>query len=85
MEFKQGEARGNNKDKKEAKKKVKKQIKNKLGITVDGVKVGTGSTNDGNTARKFFEHPEVVGEITGVNLELIKRFGVLMQVTKDAL
>lgn len=35
---------------------------------------GKGNTNDGNTARRFFSNPEISSEITGINLNLIKRF-----------
>lgn len=39
----------------------------------------TGSTNDGNTVRAFFRNAEKSAEITGVNLELINRFRVILE------
>lgn len=35
---------------------------------------GFGSSNDGNTARKFFENCDIVAEITGVCTDLINHF-----------
>jgi len=37
----------------------------KLGIKVDKVVQGNGTSNTGNVARKFFEHSEEVSKITG--------------------
>ncbi len=42
--------------------------------------LGKGTTNDGNTARRFFQNPELTARITGVSEELIKRFAVLLAV-----
>lgn len=39
---------------------------------------GKGTTNDGNTARRFFSNPEKTAEITGLNLELVKRFANIL-------
>lgn len=55
-------------------------MKNQLGITVDIVKQVSGTTNDGNMARRFFEDPEIVAKITGVDAILIKRIAVILQV-----
>jgi len=41
---------------------------------------GHGTTNDGNTARRFFKNADKSAEITGVNLDLIQRFGVILSV-----
>ena len=43
------------------------------------VKQGSGSTNDGNTARKFFENYEIISQITGIEKELIKRLYIILQ------
>lgn len=40
---------------------------------------GKGSTNDGNTARRFFENPAKTAEITKIDFELIKRFGIILR------
>lgn len=39
---------------------------------------GKGTTNDGNTARKFFRDAKTSSRITGINLELIERFSTLL-------
>ncbi|CAH0547032.1 unnamed protein product [Brassicogethes aeneus] len=39
-----------------------------MGIKVDCVRQGHGSTNDGNTARGFFDDPSLSAEITGILL-----------------
>ena len=46
---------------------------------IDIVKQGSGTTNDGNTARKFFEFPNKTAAITGLDQDLIKRFSVILQ------
>src|SRR5699024_4250400 len=37
-----------------------------------------GTTNNGNTARRFFEDPRKSAEITGIDEDLIKRFAVIL-------
>ncbi|GBM52405.1 hypothetical protein AVEN_258169-1 [Araneus ventricosus] len=39
----------------------------------------SGNTNHGNTARKFFRHPEKTAEITGMELNLPKRLGIILE------
>jgi len=41
--------------------------------------IGKGTTNDGNTARRFFKNAELTSAITNVDLQLIKRFGVILR------
>lgn len=48
-----------------------------MGLLID---VGFGTTNDGNSARRFFDNPELVSNIIGVNEELIRRFGVILKI-----
>lgn len=55
-------------------------MKSQLGITVDIVKQGHGTTNDGNTARRFFAHPEAVSKIIGIDQKLIERFANILHV-----
>lgn len=42
-------------------------------------KIGSGTTNDGNTARRFFKNAETSADITGLDLEIIKRFDVILR------
>lgn len=58
---------------------IQKQFREKLGLLVDVPKQGFGNTNDGNTARRFFANPEIVHEITGIDRDLIKRFGIILK------
>lgn len=38
-----------------------------MGLNVDIVRQGSGTSNDDNTARKFFENPKKTAKITGLN------------------
>ena len=51
-----------------------------MGLLVDKPKPGYGSTNDGNTARRFFYNPNLSSEITGVNKNLIIKFAIVLRV-----
>jgi len=51
-----------------------------MGLIVDQPKPGFGSTNDGNTTRRFFENSSTSASITGVDEDFIKRFHVILQV-----
>ena len=46
---------------------------------MDAVKQDAGNTNDGNTARKFFQNYNKVAEITGIDQHFIKRLYIIMQ------
>lgn len=63
-----------------AKETIQRDFKEKMGLLVDIPKVHFGNTNDGNTSRRFFNEIEVAAEITGINIELIKRFKVILEV-----
>ncbi|XP_071580634.1 uncharacterized protein [Temnothorax nylanderi] len=55
-------------------------FKKELGLIVDKPKPGYGSTNDGNTARRFFENSRISAAITGVEENIIHRFYIILQV-----
>lgn len=57
---------------------IQKQLRKDIGLIVDVVKQGFGTTNDGNTARRFFENYELVSAITGVNKDLLFRFYIIL-------
>jgi len=44
---------------------------------IDVVKQGKGTANDSNTARKFFADPKLSAAITGLDENLITRFGAI--------
>lgn len=80
-DFKKGQASGDNKILKEnKKKKIQNEMKARLSISVDIVKQGYGTSNDGNTARRFFEEAETVSEILDIDVNLIKKFSTILQV-----
>ncbi|KAK4876302.1 hypothetical protein RN001_012724 [Aquatica leii] len=53
------------------KKRIQADYKSKMGLLVDKPKPAYGTTNDGNTTRKFFSNPVLSSEITGTEKELI--------------
>lgn len=63
----------------ETKKTIQDRFKEELNLLIDIVKQGSGTTNDGNTARRFFQNPEKTAAITGLNEELVRRFAVILQ------
>jgi hypothetical protein len=50
-----------------------------MGLLVDYLKPGYGSTNDGNSARRFFENHNLSSFITGIDIEIINNFKVVLQ------
>lgn len=63
----------------ERKKQLQEEFRNKMGLLVDFPKIGgSGTSNDGNTARRFFKDPAQSASITGIDEEIIRRFGVLL-------
>lgn len=65
---------------KEEKKRIQDEFKLRLGLIIDTPLQGFGSSNDGNTARRFFEDPETTSSITGLDKNLLKRFKVILAV-----
>lgn len=63
----------------ERKKVLQTAFRTRMGLLVDIVKQGKGTSNDGNTARKFFADPHLSAEITGLDKNLITRFSVILQ------
>ncbi|XP_054721404.1 metabotropic glutamate receptor 6-like [Uloborus diversus] len=51
-----------------------------MGLLVDVPKVGYGNTNDGITSRRFFGDVNEAAAITGIDLELILRFKIILEV-----
>ena len=49
-------------------------FREKMGLLIDIPKSGgSGTTYDGNTARRAFNNYRIFSEITGIDLKLIKR------------
>lgn len=77
MEFKEWTApkKGGHADtKKTTKESIQKEFRKQLNLWIDVVEQGSGTTNDGNTARTLFANPETVASITKVNVVIIKRY-----------
>lgn len=80
LEFRQWLARIENKTMLANKMEIQKIFKEEMGLLVEHVKPGgSGTTNDGNTARRFFRVPETAARITGIDVKLIRRFTVILQ------
>lgn len=82
LSIKKWQAR-DNKDKQivsENKKRIQNEFKCKMGLIVDVPKPTYGNSNDGNTARRFFNNPEMSAEITGLDINIINRFRCILQV-----
>lgn len=62
------------------KRQIQEAFKNEMGLLVDVPKAGFGNTNDGNTSRRFFSDPETAANITGIDVDLIKRLKVILEV-----
>lgn len=62
------------------KSKIQAEFRSRLGIIVDQPKQGAGTSNDGNCARKFFQNFTISAEITGIDVNLIYRFYIILQV-----
>lgn len=69
----------------ERKEFITTEFRKRTGLLIDQVKQGHGTTNDGNTARKFFENYKMSAQITEVNEELIYRFSVILQAISSGL
>lgn len=80
MDFKKWSSRGEDKEKMALRKQqIQQAFKDETGLLVDIVKQGAGTTNDGNTARRFFSDAKASARITGVDEELIERFHIILQ------
>lgn len=56
--------------KKWRKKKIQTKFEKKLGMRVDFIKRGVGTTNNGNMAWRFFKNPKLSARLTGVDEKL---------------
>lgn len=69
---------------KNKKVEIQTKFREQMGLLVDVPKAGFGNTNDGNTSRRFFANPGIAAEITGVDLNLIKRLKVILEVISSS-
>ncbi|XP_067621286.1 uncharacterized protein [Eurosta solidaginis] len=59
---------------------IKNKFRMEMDLLVDRKKLsGNGTYNNGWASRKFFLNPEQTAKITGINIDLIKRFKVILE------
>jgi len=64
-----------------SKKRIQGLFRKEMGLLVDlPLPGGKGSSNDGNTARRFFEDVDKSSQITGLDKDLIYRFSIILKV-----
>lgn len=61
------------------KREIQTAFRTRACLLVNVVKQEKGTSNDGNTARKFFANPKLSTAITGLDKNLIIRFTVLLK------
>lgn len=59
---------------------IQKRFWKEMGLKVDKVIQGMGTSNTGNVARRFFANAEKSAGIIGVDVNLIKRFSTILSV-----
>lgn len=60
-------------------KEINQALKEQLGLRINEPRQKGGNSNTGNTARTFFAKREAVAVISGLNLELLERFAVILK------
>ncbi|KAI8118466.1 hypothetical protein CVS40_9879 [Lucilia cuprina] len=60
------------------KSRIQEEFKVQMGLNIDKPLPSCGSTNDGNTARKFFRDFEITSKITGIDKELLRRVNTIL-------
>lgn len=63
----------------QTKKHIQNELRLQMGLLVDIPKPGYGTTNDGNSASRFFDQHTLAASITGLDEDLINRFNVILQ------
>ena len=59
-------------------KLVKERFRNRLVLKVDTVKQQMGTTNDGNTSRRFSADTSLCAEITEINETLMEKLAIIL-------
>lgn len=81
LDIKSWQSRGDDAKKSvdERKKNIQDRFRKETGLLLDVVKQGSGTTNNGNSARRFFQDPAKTADITGLDVALVQRLGVILQ------
>ena len=61
------------------KRYIQEQFKTEMNLIVDQPKQVSGNSNDGNTARIFFNIEEKAARVTGIDIDIIRRFHIILQ------
>lgn len=64
---------------KQRKKELQERFRKEMGLIVDVPKANFGNSNDGNTSRRFFADHELSASITGIDVNLIFRFKIILE------
>lgn len=59
--------------------RIQEAFEKELGLKIDRPKPGYGNTNTGNVARRFFKNYIISSEITGIDVNLLKKFHIILQ------
>ena len=81
LPFKKWQARDkeNQQTLQEEKSRVQTEFKNRMGLVVDRPKEGgSGTSNDGNTARRAFQNADLTANILKLNKELVEKFDIIL-------
>lgn len=79
LEIKKWQIRKTDKEKVDVRQKnIQEKFRRQMGLLVDVPKPGSGTSNDGNTARRFFKTPELASEITGISELFIRRLNIIL-------
>lgn len=60
------------------KNRIQEEFRRQTGLNIDKPLAGFGSTNDGNTARRFFRDFETTSKITGIDKELLRKINIIL-------
>ncbi|GBP90817.1 hypothetical protein EVAR_66000_1 [Eumeta japonica] len=63
---------------KEKKKEIQQKFRNEMGLIVD-VPGKSGNSNDENTSRRFFADYELSASVTGIDVNLVFRFKIILE------
>ncbi|XP_075979633.1 uncharacterized protein LOC142978911 [Anticarsia gemmatalis] len=61
------------------KKEIQNKFRNEMGLIVDVPKANFGNSNDGNTSRRFFADHQLSASITGIDVNLMFRFKIILE------
>lgn len=81
LDIKEWQARGLEKQTivRQRKEEIQKKFRTQMGLVIDFPDPKGGTSNDGNTARRFFENHEISASILGLDADLLFRVSALLR------